>query len=102
MIPGVAAHLWQSTFFAGAAWLVALFLRTNRAQVRYWVWIAASAKFLIPFSLLAGLGTLIPHRAATPAVRTEWMTAVQEFSQPFTPPMNAAHARPGEIGRAHV
>ena len=53
------------------AWLIALALRTNRAQVRYWVWFTASAKFLIPFSLLVGLGTLMPHHAATPAVRTE-------------------------------
>ena len=60
MIPGVAAHLWQSTVFAGAAWLVALALRENRAQVRYWVWFTASAKFLIPFSWLVGLGRLCP------------------------------------------
>ena len=91
MIPGVVGHLWQSTCFAGAAWLVALSLRTNRAQVRYWVWFAASAKFLIPFSLLVALGTLVPHPAAAPPVRTEWMTAVQEFSQPFTFPATAAH-----------
>ena len=92
MIPGVVAHLWQSTLFGGAAWLVALSLRTNRAEVRYWIWFAASAKFLIPFSLLVGLGTLVPHRAAAPAVRTEWMIAVQELSQTFTVPGTAAHA----------
>src|SRR5260370_13103112 len=92
MMPELVVHLWHSTFFAGAAWLAALSLRTNRAQVRYFVWLAASAKFLIPFSLLVGLGTLVPHPAAAPVVSTEWMTAVQEFSRPFTFPATAAHA----------
>jgi len=96
MIPEIVAHLWQSTLFAGAAWLIALSLRTNRAQVRYWVWFAASAKFLIPFSLLVGLGTLVPHPAAAPAVRTEWMTAVQEFTRPLALPTIAAHTTRAE------
>jgi bla regulator protein BlaR1 len=64
MIPGLFAHLWQSTLFAAGAWLAALWLRANRAHVRYWVWFMASVKFLIPFSLLVGLGTLTPHHAA--------------------------------------
>jgi bla regulator protein blaR1 len=89
--PAVVAHLWQSTLFAGAAWLVALMLRTNRAQVRYWVWFAASGKFLIPLSLLVGLGSLMPHRAVTPPARTEWISALQEFSQPLTIPAVAEH-----------
>ena len=64
MIPGLVDHLWQSTLFVGAAWLLTLVLRKNRAQVRYWVWFTASAKFLIPFSLLVGLGTLAPRHSA--------------------------------------
>ena len=67
MISGVVARLWQSTVFGGAPWLAALFLRTNRAQAHYWVWFAVFLKFLIPFSLLVWLGTLVPHRAAAPA-----------------------------------
>ena len=58
MIPAIITHLWQSTLFAGAAWFAALTLRSNRAQVRYWVWLVASVKFLIPFSWLVGLGAL--------------------------------------------
>jgi hypothetical protein len=53
MIPAnvspVANHLWQSTLFAAAAWLLTLALRKNHAGVRYRVWLAASIKFLIPF-----------------------------------------------------
>jgi bla regulator protein BlaR1 len=87
--PAIVAHLWQSTLFAGAAWLVTLALRTDRAQVRYCVWFTASAKFLIPFSLLIGLGALVPHRAVAPSVRTEWMAALQEISPPLALPATA-------------
>src|ERR1700728_4003701 len=91
MIPGVVAHLWQSTLFAGAAWLIVLALRGNRAEVRHWVWFAASAKFLIPFSLLVSLGTMIPRPGTAPPVRAEWMAALQEFGQPLTLPSGATH-----------
>jgi bla regulator protein BlaR1 len=84
MIQGIVDHVWQSTLFAGAAWLATLMLRPNRAQSRYWVWFAASAKFLIPFSLLVGLGTHIPHPLAAQHIRTGWVAAFQEFSQPLT------------------
>ena len=53
----VLNHLWQSTLFAAAAGLLTLALRKNRAPVRYWLWFAASLKFLIPFSLLVTIGS---------------------------------------------
>ena len=58
-------HLWQSTFFAGGAWLLTLLLRHNRAAVRYRLWMVCSIKFLIPFSVLVGLGSHagLPHFA---------------------------------------
>src|SRR5215510_3371501 len=57
LVEMVGNHLWQSTVFLGAAGLLTLALRNNRAQVRYGVWLAASVKFLIPFAaLLAILG----------------------------------------------
>lgn len=83
MIAEAAAHLWQSTLFGGAACLAALALRRNRAHVRYWVWFAASAKFLLPFSVLVGIGTLAPHRAATALRPTAWVAAVEEIGQPL-------------------
>jgi hypothetical protein len=49
----LANHLWQSTVFAGLAGLLTLFLRKNHASTRHLVWLIASVKFLIPFSLLA-------------------------------------------------
>ena len=51
-------HLWQSTVFAALAGLSVLALRQHGAHVRYWVWFAASVKFLVPFSALAALGAL--------------------------------------------
>jgi beta-lactamase regulating signal transducer with metallopeptidase domain len=52
----VADHLWQSTWFGCAAWLLALLVRKDSARVRYWVWSAASLKFLVPFACLSWLG----------------------------------------------
>ena len=45
-------HLWQSTVCAGAVALLTLAFRRNRAHVRYWLWLAASVNFLVPFSAL--------------------------------------------------
>jgi len=53
----LANHLWQSTLCAAVAWLLTLTLRKNRAAVRYSIWLAASAKFLIPFALLVSAGS---------------------------------------------
>ena len=69
IIPGFAStwwgealvsHLWQSTVFACAAWLLTLALRCNRAGIRYAIWVAASLKFVLPFSLLISLGAHLP------------------------------------------
>jgi uncharacterized protein (TIGR03435 family) len=83
MIPGLIDHLWQSTIFAGAAWLLTLALRKNRAQVRYWVLFVASVKFLVPFSLLVGLGSLAPRRTAAPVMPIEWVAAAEQVGEPL-------------------
>ena len=59
-------HLWQSTLFTVAVWLVARAVRTNAARVRYWLWFAASLKFLIPISMLVTIGERFAWRT-TPA-----------------------------------
>ena len=53
---GLADHLWQSTLVAVAAGLFTLMLRQHHASARYWLWLAASMKFLVPFSLLVSIG----------------------------------------------
>jgi bla regulator protein BlaR1 len=55
----VARHIWQSSLCVGMAWLITLLLRNNRASIRYKVWLAASAKFLIPFSTFVTAGTFL-------------------------------------------
>ena len=51
----LANHLWQSTVFAAVIALTAMTLRRNSARLRYWLWLAASLKFLIPFSVLVSI-----------------------------------------------
>ena len=77
-------HLWQSTFFGALAAMLALALRRHRAQTRYWIWLAASVKFAIPFSLLVGFGSAVEWRHA-PVVRPALAPAVQQLAQPFAP-----------------
>ena len=46
----VGDHLWQSTLVLLVVALLAFALKENQARVRYWLWLAASLKFLIPFA----------------------------------------------------
>jgi len=80
-------HLWQSTLFAALAGLLTLALRNNHARLRHWVWLAASCKFLIPCSLLIGLGGQVRWRIA-PAETTQsnLIVVMDQVSQPFTDP----------------
>jgi hypothetical protein len=55
--PALGNHLWQSTLCVVFAGLLTLILRKNHARARYGLWLAASVKFLIPFSLLVGIGS---------------------------------------------
>lgn len=63
----VLDHLWQSTLLALAAGLLTLALRRDAARVRYWVWFAASLKFLIPFQVLMLLGSQFHWRHLPPS-----------------------------------
>jgi uncharacterized protein (TIGR03435 family) len=70
MVAAIINHLGQSTLVAGLAWLVTLALRRERAGVRYGVWLAASLKFLIPFSALTSLGARFGWHPVVVAVFT--------------------------------
>lgn len=52
----LANHLWQSTLVTLLAFLVTLALRGNHARTRFWLWLTASIKFLLPFSILISIG----------------------------------------------
>ena len=68
-------HLAESTAFSAAVWLIALVLRRHHARVRHTLWMAASAKFLVPFSLFVALGGRVaPHHAvAVPPPRMRFV-----------------------------
>ena len=91
-----ANHLWQSTGFAAVAVLLALALRSNHARLRYWLWLAASVKFLVPFSVLAEIGAGLGRWPvpATPVSRLPFV--MEQIVQPFAPaqdlPLPAAAA----------
>jgi bla regulator protein blaR1 len=97
MIPSqlqpVANHLWQSTLFAAVAGLLTLALRKNRAQTRYWVWLVASVKFLVPFSLLVGVGSQLARHAAPVLIEPSLSYAIEQASQPFTAVLPLAAVR---------
>src|SRR6266436_9305736 len=84
--PALGNHLWQSTLFTIMAGLLTLMLRKNQARVRYWLWLAASVRFLIPFSLLVGIGSYLPWPRHAAGTKAGFYIAMQEVSQPFTQP----------------
>ena len=89
MIHFLMVHVAQSTVFALVAGLLTLALRKNKAQVRYWLWLTASVKFLVPFAFLMNLGSAletwspgahqIAEQTTTPAVA--W--TVEQLSEPL-------------------
>jgi bla regulator protein blaR1 len=70
-------HLWQSTVFAVVAALLTIALRRNRAQTRYCLWLAASIKFLIPFSILVTAGSTVGQHAPSAVAHSGVTAAIQ-------------------------
>ncbi len=87
MIPAsltsLSNHLWQSSLFALAAALLALAFRRSHARVRYWLWLAASLKFLVPFLLLVGLGNQFGWRTGALVARPQLTFVMDQIGQPF-------------------
>lgn len=78
----LANHLWQSTLVAGTAAVLAFIVRNNSARVRYWIWLIAALKFLIPFSLLVIVGQYFEWRTPPPIAQRP-VASVVEISMPF-------------------
>jgi bla regulator protein blaR1 len=84
-------HLWQTTIFTAAIWLVTPLLRKNPARIRYLLWLTASVKFLLPFSLLITLGSLLPK---SPQIAPPVMYSAIGFAgEPFSELLLAPAAR---------
>src|ERR1700730_8341445 len=84
--PALGNHLWQSTLCAVIAGSLTLILRRNQARCRYWLWLAASMKFLIPFSLLIDIGSHLAPSRRPAGMQTRLYFPLQQVSQPFTQP----------------
>src|SRR5580698_2203094 len=94
--PFIINHLWQSSCFVLLAGLLALVLRKNSPKVRFWVWLSASLKFLVPLALLVSLGSSVPwpaHRAVAVPAPVFSITLVQIIEPIQPPPYSAAQAQ---------
>ena len=92
MIAALTNHIWQSTVFGAVAGLLTLVFRQNHARVRYWLWLAASVKFLVPFTLLVTIGSHFGWhktylRAAAPI-------AIERIGPVFAPVITASVVAP--------
>ena len=81
----MANHLWQSTLFAILVAVSSLALRKNQARVRHDLWLTASLKFLVPFSLLMSLGSRVARMHRSADSQTVFYFVLQTVSQPFHP-----------------
>jgi bla regulator protein blaR1 len=78
----IANHIWQSTAFALCMALLTLLLRRNHARIRYGVWLAASAKFLLPLSLFVSIGSHLSRPRGLSETRYEFYSAVNQLASP--------------------
>ena len=86
----IASHIWQSTIFAAAAGMLALMFRNNSASVRYWIWFAAAAKFLVPLAALTAIANQIPMPQASDAATEALDAATLVFRTSALPEMSGA------------
>src|ERR1700681_928979 len=75
-------HLLQSTLFAASVAVANITLRRNSPRLRYWLWLAASVKFLIPCSWMVSMGARIQLPPDTPLFHA---VTVQQISTTFAP-----------------
>ncbi len=103
MIPAylspLANHLWQSSLFAAVAGLIVFSLRKHYALARHWLWLAASVKFLIPFSLLTGIGAQLGWIRPPVTIVHRVSIVTEDISRPFVSldvalPLHPDTARP--------
>src|ERR1700678_1894810 len=76
-------HFWQSTLFAATVWILTLALRKNEARVRHRLWLAASLKFMVPFSALISLGSHLARQNRSPQTQAVFYFVLEKVSQPF-------------------
>ena len=88
-------HLWQSSLVAVLIGVTIPLFRNNSARVRYGLWLAASLKFLAPFSLFAAMGSMVFVQTVPPgsmAIVGKMRTIAMPFS--VAPPATAGENIP--------
>ena len=79
----IANHLWQSTLIVIVAGCLTLLLKNNRAHTRYCLWLAASVKFLIPFSLFVSVGSQFGWHVAVGPALSSVPVIIERVHEPF-------------------
>lgn len=102
MISEWTNHLWQSTLVAIGIAVLTLAFRKNRAQVRYWLWLSASVKFLVPFAPLMRLGSGLWGAMAAGKITTGIAppiisVAVEQVIRPFPEALVSAAPATGTV-----
>lgn len=90
-VSGLVNHLWQSTVFVVGVWLLTIVLRRNQARTRYFLWMLASVKFLVPFSILIVAGEWLHPAAPVAGPAPAFLTAMGGFAQPVSVLQSAPH-----------
>ncbi|MEO8063467.1 MAG: M56 family metallopeptidase [Pseudomonadota bacterium] len=93
MTAALLDHLWQSTLFCGAVWVVARLCRSNGASLRHGLWLTASVKFLVPFAALYGLGAWVGLPAPVGGAPLFFDPAVQAAQPMISPASESVVAR---------
>jgi bla regulator protein blaR1 len=93
----LANHLWQSTVLIIAAWLLTFAMRKNQAHSRYWIWLVASLKFLVPFSLLVTTGRYIGARITIPISQPELSFLMERIARPVPATKSIVAAAPSVV-----
>jgi Zn-dependent protease with chaperone function len=76
-------HFWQSTLFALLLGALTLLLRRHAAAVRFWLWFAASVKFLVPFSALMAIGAALTLPVVPLLPDGPTLEVLQDAATPF-------------------
>ncbi len=76
-------HLWQTTGVAVVVCAMAMMLRRNQAKLRFRLWLLASLKFLLPFSLLMAAGQHLRPAMVEPVQSRVVSGLVRQVVQPY-------------------
>lgn len=89
----IVNHLWQSTAFAAVVALAAWRLRLHSPRVRYWLWLAASLKFLAPFSWIVSAGARVQLPSLAPSLAALPVAGISTYFAPVPLPAPSAPVR---------